>query len=54
MFKRELALLTAKHLPLVPQALRADQMTRFIEANPLIQQAIIGLLVALVLAMWGP
>ena len=37
-----------------PQALRADQMTRLIEANPLIQQAIIGLLVALVLAMWGP
>lgn len=25
-----------------------------LEANPLIQQAIIGLLVALVLAMWGP
>jgi len=35
-----------------PQALRADQMTRFIEANPLIQQAIIGVLVALIISLW--
>jgi len=35
-----------------PQALRADQMSRLIERNPMIQQAIIGVLVALIISLW--